>query len=72
MTFHLMCVNIILVRFGLLSGDLLGNSYSLSWPYVLFVFGLFVILIISSFGVEDWIWVMITLVPDHFILFTFI
>ena len=28
-TFHLKCVHIILVRFGLLSGHLLGNSCSL-------------------------------------------
>ena len=27
-TFHLVCVHIILVRFGLLSGHLLGNSCS--------------------------------------------
>ena len=26
MTFHLTCVHIILIRFGLLSGHLLGNS----------------------------------------------
>ena len=37
-TFHLTCVHINLVRFGLLSGHLLGNSCSLGWPYVLFVF----------------------------------
>ena len=39
-TFHLTCVHIILVRFGLLSGHLLGNSFSLGLPYmyVLFVF----------------------------------
>ena len=36
--FHLTYVHIILVRFGLLSGHLLGNSSSLGWPYVLFVF----------------------------------
>ena len=35
-TFHLTYVHIILVRFGLLSGHLLGNSC-----YVLFVFGYF-------------------------------
>ena len=33
-----------LVRFRLLSGHLLGNSCSHGWPYVLFVFWLFVIL----------------------------
>ena len=37
-TFHLTCVNIILVWFGLLRGHLLGNRCSLGRPYVLFVF----------------------------------
>ena len=37
-TFHLMHFHIILVQFRWLSGHLLGNSCSLSWPYVLFVF----------------------------------
>ena len=32
-TFHLMCVYIILVRFGLQSGHLLGKSYSLQLLY---------------------------------------
>ena len=31
----------------------------LGWPYVLFVFWLFVILVISRFGFEGWIWVLI-------------
>ena len=44
----------------------------LSWPYVLFVlFWLFVILVISRFGFEGWIWVLIASVPDLCILFTF-
>ena len=49
--FHLMYSMFILflVRFGLLSGNLLGNSCSLGRPYVLFVFCLFVILVISRF-----------------------
>ena len=38
-----------LVWFGLLSGHLLGNTCSLGSPYVLFVFRLFVILVISGF-----------------------
>ena len=33
---------------------------------------LFVILVISSFVFEGWIWVLIVSVPDHCILFTFI
>ena len=61
-----------LVRFRLLSGHLLGNSCLLDWPYVLFVFFLFVISIISRFGFGGWIWVLIASVPDLCILFTFI
>ena len=34
MTFHLTCVHIILVRFGLLNGQLLENSYSLGRLHV--------------------------------------
>ena len=52
-----------LVRFGMLSGQLLGNSCSL---------GSFVSLVISRFGFEGWIWVLIASVPDLCILFTFI
>ena len=44
------CVFILfLVWFGLLSGHHLRNSCSLGWPYILFVFLLFVILVISHF-----------------------
>ena len=32
-TFHLTCVHIILVRFRLMSGHLLGNSCSFGKPY---------------------------------------
>ena len=48
MTFHLMFVHV-LVRFSSLSVHLLGKSCSLGWPYVLFIFSLFVILVIPSF-----------------------
>ena len=37
-----------------------------------FVFYLFVILVISRFDFEGWIWVLIASVPDFCILFTFI
>ena len=37
-----------------------------------FVFRLFVILVISHFGFEGWVWVLIASVPDRCILFTFI
>ena len=63
-TFHRTCVHIILIWFRLLSGHLLGNSCSLGLPYVVFVFRLFVILVISRFGFEGWIWVLIASVPD--------
>ena len=36
MAFHLACVHIILGRFRLPSGQLLGNSCSVGRPYVLF------------------------------------
>ena len=71
MTFHLTCVYFILVRFGLLNGHLLENSCSLGLPYVLFVFGLFVILVISRFGFGGWIWVLIASVHGICILFSF-
>ena len=72
MTFHLLFVHIILVRFRLLSGHLLGKSCSLDCPYVLFVFLFFVILVISRFGFEGGIWVLIAPVCGHCILVTFI
>ena len=57
-------VNIILVRFGLLSGHLLRKSCSVG--------RLFVVLVISRFGVEGRIWVLNASVPGHCILVTFI
>ena len=60
-----------LVLFGLLSGHLLGNSCSLGLPYVLIIFSLLVILVISRFAFEGWIWVLIASVPGLCILFTF-
>ena len=47
--FHRMFVIILLVRFGLLSDHLLGNSFPLGWPFVLIVFCLFVIFIYFPF-----------------------
>ena len=44
----------------------MGDCCSLGWPYVLFLFCLFVILVISRFGFECWIWAMIASVPDLF------
>ena len=70
-TFQFMFVHIILVRFGLLSRHLLGKSFSLSRPYVLFVVLLIVILVISRFGFNGRICVPIALVPGHCLLVTF-
>ena len=70
-----LCVFIIfLVRFGLLSDHLLGNSCSLGWPYVLFfIFWRLVILFISNFGFEAWIWALIqSLVIAYFLSFNLI
>ena len=60
--FHLM-----FVRFGLLSGYLLGNSCPLGcgWPCVLIVFCLFVFLFISHFGYKSGIKILIISVPVH-------
>ena len=66
-----MCASIILVRFGLLSGQLLVKSCLLSLPYVPFLFLLFVTLVISCLGFKRGIWILIYPVPGHRILFTF-
>ena len=47
--FHFIFVHILLVRFGLLSGHLLGNSCPLGEQFVLIVFCLFVIFIYFPF-----------------------
>ena len=61
-----------LVRFGLLSGHLLGNSCPLGWPYVLIVFCLFVFfLFIPHFGFKSKIWLLIAPVPVHCFSITF-
>ena len=46
-------------------------AHSVDHNYVLFVFCLFVILVISRFGFEGWIWFLIASVPDFCIIFTF-
>ena len=55
--------------FGLLSDHLLGNS---CWPFVLIVFCLFVILVISNFGFGSRICLLIVPVPVHCFLVTFL
>ena len=51
----------------------MGNSCSLGRTCVLFVFSIFVILDISSFGFQGWIWILnlIASVPGLCILFTY-
>ena len=59
-----------LVWFRLLSGHHLGKICSLGWLLVHVVILLIVILVISHFGFEDWIWVLIASAPDHCLLVT--
>ena len=68
--FHICLFIILVVRFGLLSGHLFGNSCPLGWPYILIVFGLFVFLFISRSGFKSVIWLLI--VPVHCFSITFI
>ena len=58
-TFPSCLYRLFLFWFRLLSGHLLGKNCSLGRPYFLFVFCLFVILVISYFGFEGGIWVLI-------------
>ena len=55
----------------LLSDHLLGNSCPLSWNFVFIVFCVFVVLVISHFGIEGGICLLIAPVPVHCILITF-
>ena len=71
MTFHLTCVHIVLVRFRLLSGHLLGNSCSFDKPYVFSSSVTICISVLSRFGFEGWIWVLIASVPDLCIVYCF-
>ena len=60
-----------LVKFRLLSCHLLGKSCSLGLPYDFFVFcQIKRVFVISRFGFEGMIWVLIAPVPGHFILVT--
>ena len=68
MTFHLMSVHIISSSVWVAEWPLLGKSCSLGLPNVLSVF---VILVISRFGFEGWILVLIASDPDLCILLGF-
>ena len=72
-TFHLMYVQIIFSSVYVVEWPPFGKSCSLGCPYVLFVFCLFVIRsVISRFGFEGRIWILIAQVPGHCLHFTFI
>ena len=47
-TFHFLCVHIILVRFRLLSGHLLGNSFSSSLYFDYLLYKLFPVLVLRA------------------------
>ena len=66
--FNLMFVHIILVRFRLLSDHLFGKCCSFGRPYVVFVLYLFVILLISHFGLRAGFGFIFTQVPCHCLL----
>ena len=70
--FHLIFVHYTFSSlFVLLSGLLCGNSCPRGWPFVLIVFCVFVILVISHFGFESRICLFIAQVPVHYVLVTF-
>ena len=72
MCFTLCLFIILLVWFGLLSCNLLGNRYPLGWPYFLIVFCLLVFLFISHFGFKSGIRLLIASVPVHCFSITFL
>ena len=51
----------------MLGGRLLGAGCSLGWPCVLIVFWLFVILVISRFGLGTWFGLLL----DQFLVFAY-
>ena len=71
--FHLIFVHHMFSSlFGLLSDHLCGNSCPLGLPFVLVVFCLFVILVISYFGFKSRICLFIAPVTVHCVLVTFL
>ena len=73
MIFHLIFVHYTFSSlFWLLSDQLLDNSCPFDWPFVFIVFCLFVILVISHFGFESRICLLIAPVPVHCFLVTFL
>ena len=72
MTFHLTCVHNIFSSVSVAGWPPFGGGCSLGWRCVLLVFWLCVILVISRFAFEGWIWILIASVPDLCIHFTFL
>ena len=71
--FHLIFVHYTFSSlFELLSDHLFRNSCPLGWPFFLIVFCLFVILVISHFGFEIRVCLLIGPVPVHCFLVTFL
>ena len=70
--FHLIFVHYTFSSLFGLSDHLLGNSCPFGWPFVLIVFCLFVILVISHFGFESSICLLIAPVHVHCFLVTFL
>ena len=75
MTFHLTCVHIIfrsvwVTEWPPFGEKLLSRLTICSLCVLTIILG--VILVISRFGFEGWVWVMIASVPDLCIPFTFI
>ena len=69
--FHLMLVHYTFSSVWV-THHLLGNSCPLGWPFVLIVFCLSIILVISHFGFEGGICLLIAPVPVHCFLITFL
>ena len=71
MTFHLICVHIIFSSVLVAEWPHFGKELLPRLTIDSLCIWLFVILDISRFGFEGWIWVLIASVPDLGILFTF-
>ena len=71
MTFHLTCVLIIFNSVSVAEWPPFGKSLLTLLTICSFLFWLSVILVISRFGFEGWIWVLIASVPDLCIRFNF-
>ena len=71
MTFHHTCVHIILSSIWVAEWQPFGKELLTRLTICSLCFLLFVILVISRFGFEGRIWILIASVPSLYILFTF-